>query len=615
MAANTLRVSELDFDTIKANLIDFYKNQAVFSDYIFEGSALSTLIDVLAYNTHYSAVMANMLANEMFLDSSVVRGSAVSIAKQLDYYPTSYRTPTAVVDITVNNPVGNPESLILPKNSRFTAVIDNTSYNFVTLDAYEISPVAGVYKFSGVRLYEGTLKTFSYVVDIANAQSKYIIPDVTVALDQLKVYIQTSVSDLTIDQYTESKDITQVTATSKVYFVQANANNLYEIYFGDNVLGASPANGNVVILEYVTTSGSAANGAKVFKSANPIGGSSAIAISTISAAAAGKELESIESIRKNAPKSYTTQNRMVTAPDVQALLPILYPDIKSLSVWGGEENNPPDYGVVYASIEPTSGGTLTVTQKNDIITSVVAQKKMISVRYKIVDPQYIYLIVDSTAYYDPAKGLYDANTLKILLKNTIVTYNNTELTKFDGVFRHSKLTALIDAADKSFVSNITKFTLHQYITPVYGQLIQYIMEFYNPIYKNPFETPENAVSSSGFRVTGDSRIFYLEDDGKQYLRMYHLDNTTKIYINNQAGTVNYATGHISVLLNISSMLPVNITDTGIRLRVKTDSFDVIPVRNVILRIKESDIFTNVVVDNVASGYSASGADHAFTSSR
>jgi hypothetical protein len=615
MAENTLRVSELDFDTIKQNLKTFYASQAVFSDYVFEGSALSTLIDVLAYNTHYNAIMANMLANEMFLDSAVARGSAISIAKQLDYCPTSYRTATAVVDITVNNPTGNPTSIILPKNSKFTSVIDGVTYTFITLDTYETSPVNGVYKFSGVSLYEGTLKTYSYVVATQNAQNKYIIPDTQVAMDHLTVYVQNSVSDLTLSRFYESRDITQVGALSKVYFVEASSNNLYEVYFGDGVLGASPVNGNIVILEYMTTAGSVANTAKVFKSAASIGGSSSIAISTISAATGGKELEAIDSIKRNAPKAYTAQNRMVTPADVQSLLPILYADIKSVSVWGGEENNPPHYGVVYISIEPKNGGTLTVSQKTDILTNIIPAKRMISVEYKIVDPQYIFLKVDSVAYYDPSKSIYDANALKLIVKNAIATYSNTELTKFEGVFRHSKLSAKIDAADKSIVSNITKFTLHQYLTPVYGQMINYAIDFYNPIYKNEFETAENSVSSSGFRITGDSRIFYLEDDGRQYLRMYYLDNTTKMYTENAAGTVNYLTGHIEILIRISSIIPVNASDSGIQITVKTESFDVIPVRNVILRIREGDITTDAVVDSIASGVSVSGANHTFTSSR
>lgn len=612
---NKLRVSELDFDTIKANLTSYMSGQQVFSDYIFEGSALSTLIDLLAYNTHYNAIMANMLANEMFLDSAVARGSAVSIAKQLNYYPSSYSAPLAKVDITVNSPVGNPSSIILPKNSKFTSVVDGTSYNFITTDTYEISPVGGVYKFSNVSIYEGTLKTFSYVVDLASSQNKYTIPEENVDLSHLRVYIQNSVSDLTLTRYYPSTDITQVTGISEVYFIQAARSNLYEIYFGDGVLGKALANGNIVILEYLITAGVDANSAKTFRSAGPIAGSSSIAVNTVNVAAGGRGVESIESIKRNAPKAYTAQNRMVTAGDIKTLLPQYYPDIKSVSVWGGEENIPPDYGNVYISIEPYNYGTLTTAQKNEIVTSIIGPKKMISVVHNIVDPQYIYMTVDSTAYYDPNKSVFDPNALKVIVKNAIATYGNNELAKFDGVFRYSKLSSVIDSSDPSITSNITKFTLHQYFVPVYGQSTQYIVDFYNPLYKNEFETPENSIYSSGFKITNDSHIFYLEDDGKQYMRLYYLDNTTKIYIDNRAGTVDYITGRISVRLNVSSIIPVNVGDTGIQLSVKTQSFDVIPVRNVILRLREEDIVTNCVIDNIASGASTAGNTHIFTSSR
>lgn len=610
---NKLRVSELDFDEIKANLKEFLSSQEQFSDYNYEGSALSTIIDLLAYNTHYNSILANMLANEMFIDSAVLRGSVVSRAKELGYYPMSYRSPSALVDITVNNPVGNPSSILLPKNTKFTATVDNKLYSFITLDNYETSPVSGVYTFSNVSLFEGSLKTHSYVVN-TQSSTKYIIPDINVDLEHIRVYVQNSATNLTIVRYLESKDITAVNSTSNVFFIQGTADNKYEIYFGDGILGVAPENGNIVILEYITTSGADTNNCKVFKLAGSIAGSSNVSIVTNLSASGGASAETADSIRKNAPKAFTAQNRLVTAGDIKTLLPTLYTNIKSVSVWGGDENVPPDYGVVFVSIEPKNYGTLSPEQKNQVLSNI-GEKKIISVQYKIIDPQYIYIRPNSTVYYDADLTQNKKSAIKLLVKNSIATYNNTDLSKFDGQFRYSKLSKLIDESDKSIISNITNFSVYQYMVPVYGVETQYTVEFYNPIYQNEYKSPEQAVSSTGFRILNDDKVMYIEDDGNQYIRLYYIKNGTRTYVNNNVGTVNYSTGKIVLNLNIASFIPSSDDSTGIEVSIKTESNDIIPVRNVILRIKESDIITDAIIDPIASGETVSGAKYVFTSAR
>lgn len=607
----TMRVSDLSFDSIKTNLKTFLQQQGNFADYNFEGSALSTIVDLLAYNTMYNSIIANQLANECFLDTAVNRGSVVSHAKGLGYYPISYRCPVAIVDITINNPVGSPTSISLPKGSTFTSSVNGMSYTFVTLDNYETSPVAGVYIFHDVTLYEGTLSTYSYIVNNSSSQ-KYVIPNKAVDLTTVKVYVQNSTSDTTLNLYTESKDITRLISTTQAYFIQGNMNNLYEVYFGDDILGKSVIDGNIVIIEYVSTHGSICNGVKVFSASTNIYDCESTSISTTSIAIGGNEYESIESIKKNAPKAFTSQNRMVTVEDIRTILPLIYTNIKSISVWGGDENVPPDYGVVYVSIEPFNHGILTAQEKVSVINSI-NEKKVISIDYKIVDPEYIYIEVNSTVHYDQSISLYAINTMKLLAKNAIMTYNNTELSKFKGVFRYSKLSSLIDAVDKSVLSNITTFKLKKYLLPTYGIETNYNIEFHNPIYKNSMGTPEGAVSSSGFTIIGDDRIFYFNDDGNLNIRMYYLDNTTKIYINNNIGTVDYVKGIILLTLNISTFLETN-NNPGLEVIIVPQSNDVIPVRNTILRIMEENVTTNAVVDTISNGYQ-SGANYIFTPSR
>ncbi len=610
----TMIVSDLDFATIKSNLITFLQSQETFSDYDFAGSALNTIVDLLSYNTHYLSIQANLLANECFLDSAVARGSVVSHAKSLGYYPTSYKSSTAYVTITASSITGSPTSVILPKGSQFTSVVDSVTYKFITLDSYEVAPVGTTVTFTNIPIYEGILKSYSYVVDTQNVLQKYIIPSQTVDLSTLVVRVQNSASDTTLTLFTESADITMVTSTTNCYYIQGTSDNKYEVYFGDGILGKSVIDGNIVILEYVIASGSVSNAAKVFRSVNTISGSSTIAISTIDVAVGGTEYESVNSIKRNAPRAFTAQNRMVTVEDVRTLLPMLYSNIKSVQVWGGEENIPPNYGMVFVSIEPLNYGLLTVTEKNDILTNVLNEKKIIGIQYAIVDPEYIYININSTVYYNKSISLYASDTMKILAKNAIMIYNNNELGKFKGVFRFSKLSTAIDNVDKSVISNITSFTLKKYLVPVYGISTTYTMNFHNPIYKNVLGNPESAVASSGFTILGDSTVYYFDDDGSQYIRMFYYSNTTKVYTNNNIGTIDYTNGRVSIYLTISAFIPVNIADVGISIIVKTQSNDVIPVRNVILRILEDDVTTNAIVDSISDG-NASGANYTFTPSR
>ena len=384
MASNKFVVSDLDFDAIKSNLKAFLQDQAEFSDYNFEGSGFAVLLDTLAYNTHYLGFNANMVANEMYLDSADIRKNIVSLAKMLGYTPSSAKSPIADVDITLNNATGS--TVTMNKGTTFTSSIDNTTYQFVTNQDLTITPQDGVYKFSNVNLYEGTLVTFRYTVDSTDVDQKFVIPSVNADTSTLKVTVQNSSTDTTLNTYTLASGLRSLNNTSKAYFLQETDTGKFEVYFGDDVLGKKLSDGNIVILEYIVTNKTESNGASSFTLSSSIGGFTDVSIITNSSAQGGAEPETKESIRFNAPLQYTSQDRAVTTTDYETLVKSIYPNALSISAWGGEDDETPVYGVVKIAIKAASGTTITNATKNDIITKLKPYN-VASVRPEIVDPE------------------------------------------------------------------------------------------------------------------------------------------------------------------------------------------------------------------------------------
>ena len=315
MASTKIDISELDFDQIKANLKVFLQSQAEFSDYNFEGSGFAVLLDTLAYNTHYLGFNANMLANEMYLDSADVRANVVSLAKMLGYTPSSAKSPTASVDIVVNDATGT--TLTMNKGQTFTTAVDGTAYNYITNDEITITPVDGVFKFSNVTLYEGTPITFRYTVDTQDPDQKFLIPSANADTTTLKIKVQTSLTDTNQTTYSSVTGLTKLDNTSTVYFLSETETGKYCVTFGDNILGKKLSNGNIVIMEYIVTNKALSNGAKTFTPAGNIGNFSNITVATQSVSQGGSEPESKESIRFNAPLQYSSQDRAVTTSDYE----------------------------------------------------------------------------------------------------------------------------------------------------------------------------------------------------------------------------------------------------------------------------------------------------------
>ena len=616
--ASKLDISTLDFDQVKANLKTFLGQQDEFRDYDFEGSGMSVLLDVLAYNTHYLGYNANMLANEMFLDSADLRSSVVSKAKAVGYTPTSSVASKATIDVVVNNASG--ASLTMTAGTRFTTTVNDQSFSFVNKADVTITPVDGVYKFSDLEICEGSFLNFKYTASTSDIEQRFIIPNDNVDTTTLTVKVQESSSDSTTNTYTLADGLTGLTPTSQVYFLQEVENGRYEVYFGDGVLGKAIADGNIVILDYVSCNRSLPNGASSFALSDNIGGFSNVTITTKSNAANGTGPESIASIKHNAPRDYASQDRAVTAEDYQVLVKSLYANAAAVQVYGGEDAEVPAYGKVFISIRAKSGSNLTVATKNSIVQSL-KQFAVASVRPEIIDPETTFIRLSTDFKYDSDKTTKDVSTLRTNIRNAIIEYNQDNLLNFTGVFRHSKLTEAINGADPSILSNITTVKLFKTITPTLNSAQKYEVSFNNAFF-NPHSGHNAAgggvIDSTGFKINNDSSTneHFLDDDGEGNLRVYYLSGTTRIYTDSTFGTVDYTNGKVTLTsANITSISNVDgATSTIIRIFAIPNSNDVVPVRNQTLEIDTTNSTVGGEVDAVESGSSAAGTTYTTTSS-
>ena len=615
MASNKLSVSELDFDNIKTNLKTFLQNQSEFQDYDFEGSGFAVLLDVLAYNTHYLGFNANMLANEMYLDSADIRKNIVSLAKMLGYTPTSPKAATASIDILLNNASG--ASVTMAKGTTFTSSIDGTTYQFVTNAAHTITPSSGVYRFSGISIFEGTLVTFKYTADTSDPDQRFIIPSVNADTSTLKVTVQNSVSDTTTATYSKATGFTSLDDTSKVYFLQEGEDGKFEVYFGDGIVGQSLSDGNIVILEYIVSNKAEANGASTFTLSGSVGGFTNVTITTASSAQGGAEAQTKESIRYNAPLQYARQDRCVTTSDYETLVQELYPNAQSVSAWGGEDDETPIYGVVKIAIKAASGSTLTDATKQSIIAQL--QKfNVASVRPEIVDPETTYIILTSNIKYDERATTKTSDTLKSEITTAISNYNTDTLQQFDGIFRHSKVTGLIDDVDTSILSNVTSLLVRKTFTPTISSSTRYDIYFRNGIF-NPHAGHKSGtggvITTSGFKVPNDEKIYFLDDDGNGNIRRYYFVGSVRTYVNTTQGTVNYTTGQITInSLTVASVENIRgASSSVIEITVEPASYDIVPVRDQILDIDTANSTITVEADTFVGGSADAGVGYTTTS--
>jgi len=617
MASNKLEISDFDFDSIKANLKTFLQSQSEFQDYNFEGSGFSILLDTLAYNTHYLGFNANMLANEMYLDSADIRKNIVSLAKMLGYTPTSVRTPIANINIAVNDGTGS--SITMTKGTTFTSTVDGIGYQFITNSDITITPINGVYNFSNVSIYEGTPVSFRYVVDTNDPDQKFVIPSSLADTSTLVVKVQNSSVDTTTFTYSLANGLQNVSNLTKAYFLQEAEDGKFEVYFGDGIIGTSLIDGNIVILEYIVTNATGANGAATFSATSTISGFSNLTITVNSVAQGGTSAESKESIRFNAPLNYAAQNRAVTTTDYETIVKSIYPNAQSVSAWGGEDEENPVYGTVKIAIKPSSGSSLTSATKASIVTQL-KKYNVASVRPVIVDPETTTILLTSYVKYDQKSTTKTAENLKTDIVSSLTNYNNSTLQKFDSIFRYSKILRLIDDADTSIVSNITTLKIRKTFTPILESSTRYDIYFRNPAY-NPVEG-YNALNggileSSGFKIYGDStNVYFLDDDGLGNVRRYRLIGSVKIYNAVPQGTINYLTGQITLnSLNVSDVEDIRgELSTAIELTIKPNSNDIVPVRDQILNIDIANSTIIVEPDTFLGGSADAGIGYTTTPS-
>jgi len=615
-------ITDLDFDTIKSNLKTYLQGQTTFTDYDFEGSGMSILLDTLSYNTHYNAFMANMVANEMFLDTAVKRNSVASHAKALGYTPGSTKAPIAYVDVTVNN--ANTASIVMTPGHAYDTTISGTSYQFVNITSRTLQPTAGVYAYSNIPIYEGSWVTTQFTVDLTDADQLFIIPNDNVDISTLSVTVQTSAADTTLTTFTKANNLVEVKSTTNAYFIQETLEGEWQVYFGDGVVGTKPIDGNIVILSYVVTNGIDANGATAFTSATNISGFGDITVITQTAAAGGAEPEGIDAIKYNAPFSYAAQNRTVTAADYKAIVPQLYSNVKALAVWGGEYNDPAVYGKVYLSILPKTGTTLTTSTKASIVT-LLQDYNVVSVTPELVDLETTQVIPTVTFKYDANATAKTKEALGTLVTTAITDYSTTSLEQFEQVFRYSPFVTLIDEADSAILSNITTIKISKTFKPTLASSLKYTISFSNPLYhphtghaaSTTGTTAGGILSSTGFTITGDANTYYMEDDGEGLVMAYYISGSSKVYLTTgSVGTIDYTTGAI-VLTKISIQTVGDVdgaTSTTIRLTVVPASNDVVPVRNQILQIDTTNLSVTGVADTIASGGGDAGVNYTTTAS-
>jgi len=621
MAVNNkrLRVTELDFDNIKDNLKTFLKGQNQFKDYDFEGSGMNILLDTLAYNTHYLGFNANMVANEMFLDSSSLRSSAVSHAKTLGYEVTSARAPTATLNVSLSTTAATKT---MSAGTAFTSTVDGTSYQFVTTSDITSTNTGSNIPFDSVTVYEGTYVITKYLVDSSDVDQRFILTDPRSDTTTLTVKVQNSATDTTTTTYTKATDITQLSPSSTVYYLQEVETGRYEVYFGDGIVSQSVSDGNIIQLQYVVTNKTESNGASSFSAPTAIDGVTNITVTTVASASGGAEPESIQSIKLNAPLDYASQGRAVTTKDYEVYVKRLFPTTQAVSVWGGEDgsydsstgvSSTPEYGKVFISIKSTTGVDLTTAQKTNL-EKELAPYKVASITPVVVDAETTSIILGITIMYDSSATTYTAAQIASLVATTVSNYNASDLQTFNTPFRHSKLLGLIDGTDTSILNSVATVTMAKLFTPTLSSSTDYRLNFNNKFY-NPVSgynaSAGGIIASTGFYLNSvTTTTYFFDDDGAGNLRTYYLVSGVRTYLDIAAGTVDYANGLITIgSITITGVAEVDgVTSSQIRITVLPNSNDITPVRNQILEID----LTNTTYDGSVDATASTGVGYVTT---
>jgi hypothetical protein len=594
MAANTdLIVTGLDFDTIRGNLRNFIAAKPEFTDYDFADSALGTLLDLLAYNTYYQSFYANMSSAEGFLDSAQLYDSVVSRAKALGYTPTSARGAQANVQLVFTNSFANNtfRSIRIPKDTKFTTSVNGTSYIFVTPQTYTVSANSGGGFDAYVKIVEGQPLTHKYTFNRLSNTS-FVIPNAGIDTTSVSVSVSTNG---TSETYVKADDILIVNSSSKVFFVEADRDEKFKIAFGDGVLGKQPATSSIVSVSYRVCNGEFPNGATNFSlTPSTIDSQSGIYVSSIGRAIGGAKIESIESVRFNAPRLYETQNRTVTQQDFERIILRDYADIQAVRVWGGEENEPPIYGKVFVSAKPKNGTLLSSVRKNDIRLSL-RRYNVQSIDVELVDPTYLYIVPSINVRYNTTKTTKTAGELAALISDRVVLFEQQNLSRFGQNFRYSKFLEYIDTTDDAIETTTIVIRLRKTFSPSTSALNSYVARFNNSIQRlgtkelaDSLQKPGfGTLTSSSFTYAGKSES-YLDDTGYGTIRTYYkstVGTLGRTYTNYNTGTVDYDAG----IVRLNSFQPSAFSGETMSIVVAPSSPNISPIRNQILLMSQCEV--------------------------
>ena len=614
-----LKVTELDFADIKENLKAFLKQQTEFNDYDFDGSGMSVLLDVLAYNTHYNAMNAHFALNEAFLDSAQIRGNVVTRAKLLGYVPRSILSPRATVTITVDvsGESGTiPTTLTLPRGTKLKTLIGGEEFQYVVLDNHTAPLESNKFTFSNITICEGSFREIKYRVDNDIENQKFQLSDDHADTSTLRVRVQENEESTAFDIYTKFESLSTVNEETKTYYLQQNSNEYFEIYFGDGVTGFKPTNNNIVTLDYVITKGDESNGAgdavnsaTGFSAVDNVGGFSTITILTNALSAGGVEEETSESIRFNAPLTFTSQNRAVTADDYAAIIKKSFANIDSISTWGGEDQDPPEYGRAYIAIKPLLSQTLTEDEKSEITGVILKGKNVVSITPEIVDPNFTNLELDVFFKYNPNLTDRSSTDLQTVVRDTIKDYNFNNLNKFDGVFRHSELLRKIDNSDPSILNSTVRPRMFQNITPVNNALNNFDLVFTSPFFQSGDST-SFVLNSTAFKINSEDCFFGdipIAGSTTRQVIVYKKVAGANVTVIANAGTLDVPNGKVT----LNSFQP-DTTDV-IRLTLTPNSLDLAPKRDQLLTIDDTRVTITPEIDTIAVSGSTGSINYTTTS--
>jgi hypothetical protein len=616
--SSQINATDLDFDDIVDNIKTYLKGQDKFKDYDFEGSNMSVLIDMLAYASHIGGVNTNIAASELFLDSAQIRKNVVSRAKDLGFTPASEKASTAIVEVAMNNirnidgtiPTG--DQMRLARGHNFVSVYDGVSYNYVNADSIIPTRDGLNFKYENVNLVQGQYITDTFIYDSQIKNSKFVLSNARVDKSKLEVSIT---SDGFSNKYTLSTDVSTITSSSRVFYTQENEEGFLEIYFGDGVLGKALLDGDIIDVTYIVVDDFHADGAKIFSMLDAINGFTNASITTLSNSSGGAEKESIDSIKFKATKFYTSQNRLVTLNDYKAKVQEYYPNADAVAVWGGEDNDPPEYGKVFISLKPQNSDYLSETEKTEV-QNKLNQLNMLTVRPVIKDAEIVKILVSTVFKYNKNETTLSKGELEQLVRTGIVNFDNTNLNNFDAIFRHSNLVKAIDEINDAILSNITNVRLRKKkdvkLNFSEGLVINFGNSFYHP-HDGHNKTSGGILVSTGFKIDGDSvNTYFFDDDGSGNVRRYSLASGQRVIADSSAGTIDYASGKVSIDA-IKFTSTVN-SDTSIDFTVIPESDDVVAIRGSLIDISVDDIKVSGEVDTISSGESSAGIGYNSTSS-